>query len=543
MAQLGADDVQVDRLAASFDRTASGLTTSEQAITALVRSVEWVGPDADDFRGKWNGTMRAQMATVSDRLEGVAGELRKQAEAQRQASEGTDVALTPSTPSTSTSQWEEMAELRRMHAEAMRRRAIADAWADDTGRLQIRDMAERSEQAQLEWWRSLTDDQRAALMRNDPGALFGLDGLPAEVRADARTAYIDSVRGDIELSSHEDKLAGELTIAWVHLGIEGTAAIVQLADGTYRVDLALDGEVGAKLGEGGSAEVGIGAGVSQKYEFDSQAEAEAFVDGLYEKLTPDVDWSVFAGPGGVMADTVDDVVGYLGDHSDHRTSFEGELKLQGELELELGAFDVNVSGEAGAKYDFDTHETTAFVKAAFEGDFEVPSVGDGTTASYQLSADLEAALKFDEHGRISELELKGSLGSEANVGIEQFLNGTTPKSTNPETISLEVGGGAKVEFEAALDLQDPIVQQRAAELLNGMASPGGISLGDLQALMREAEVQVQIDAESVSSDKWDIGIASLEISHTDTANIVTWVKPPGGDFTHLSPAELAGGRQ
>ncbi len=541
MAQLGADDVEVDRLAATFDRTAGRLTASEQAITALVRSVVWIGPDAADFRGKWNGAMRAQMLTVSDRLRGAAGDLRKQAQEQRQASDGTGPVLVPSNSSANAA--EEMLELKRLHAEAMQRMAIADAWADETGRLQIRDTADRSEQAQLEWWRGLTDDQRAALLRNDPGALFGLEGLPAEVRAEARTAYIDSVRGDIELSSHEDKLAGELTIAWVHLGVEGTAAIVQLADGTYRVDLGLTGEVGAKLGKGGSAEIGVGAGVAQSYEFDSQAEAEAFVHGLYDKLTPDVDWSIFKGPSGLMADTVDDVIGYLGDHADQRTSFEGELKLQGEVELELGAFDVKLNGEAGAKYDFDTHETTAFLKAAFEGDFEVPSAGDGTTASYQLSADLEAALKWDEHGQVSELQLKGSLGGEASVGLEQFLNGTTPKSKHPESISLDVSGGAKVEFEASLDLQDPIVQQRAAELLNGMGSTGGISLTDLQALLRESEMQVQIDARSIDKDKWDIGIASLEISHTDTANVVTWVKPPGGDFTYVSPGELTGGSQ
>src|SRR5262249_25470358 len=173
-------------------------------------------------------------------------------------------------------------------------------------------------------------------------------------------------------------------------------------------------------------------------------------------------------------------------------------------------------------YDFDSHETTVFLKTAAEGEMKIPNPPEGTTGSYKLSADLEASVKFDEHGAIKELELKGSVGGEANVGIEQFLNGTTPASKNPESLALTPGGGAKVSFDAKLDLQDPIVQQRAAALLNGMGSTGGVSMTDLQNLMKESQLQVQVDATSVNSDKWDIGIASLEISHTDTANVVTW---------------------
>jgi hypothetical protein len=538
MAQLGADVVQVDKLAATFDRTATGLTRTEETISALVRSVAWNGPDADVFRGKWNGGMRLQMTTVSDRLKVVASDLRKQATAQRTASEGGDVYVSPEPPMTEA---EEIRQLKLAYQQAMLRRARADAWAEETGRMQIREEAARSDRAQLEWWNHLTGDQQAALLRNDPGALFGLDGLPAQLRADARTAYIDSVRDDIEISSQEDKIAGELDIAWVHLGAEGTAKIVQLADGTYRVDLALKGEIGAKVGEGAKGEVGVGAGVSQSYVFDSQHDAEAFVDGLYDKLTPDVGWNVFEGPGAVMADTVEGVVHYLDDHSDQRTSFEGELELQGKLDLELGAWDVNITGEAGGKYDFDTHETTVFVKGAVEGELELPSTGDGTTASYKLNADLEVSLEFDEHHNVSELELKGTVGGSANVGLEAFLDGTTPKSAEPHSIALTAEGGAQVTFDAKLDLQDPIVQQRAAALLNAMGTTGGVSLPELQDLLRESSLQVQVDAQSVDSDKWDIGIASLEVSHTDTQNLVTWVKPPGGDFTWVTPGELTGG--
>jgi len=538
MAQLGADDVEVDRLAATFDRTATRLTSIEESISSSVRTVAWLGPDAESFRGKWNSGMRSQLATVSERLTLIAKDLRAQAEAQRTASEGSGVAITA--PTFETAEERALRELWEARAEQARRLAEAEKWAKEVGRQQIRDLADQSEQQQLEWWRSLTDDQRAAILRTDPGALFGLEGLPADVRADARTAYLDSVRKDIQISSTEDKLEGELNIAWVHLGVEGSAGIVQLADGTYRVDLKLDGEIGANLGKG-NASVSLGGGVSQSYTFDSQAEAEAFVNGLYEKLTPDADWSMFGGPGAVMADTVTDVVDYLGDHGDHRTKFEGEIRLDGELELKAGAFDINLEGKAGARYDFDKSETTVFVGGKFSGEVGLPSVaptdGAGETGSVKLSADVEAAVKFDDEGNISELALKGSLGGQGGVGIEQFFGGTNASSKTPEQFNVSVSGGGEVTFDAKLDMTDPIVQQQAAQLLNGIGS-GDLSLQQLQSLLGESQLQVQVNGVATAKDEWDIGIASLEVSNTQKDNVVTWIKPPGGDFTHVSRDEL-----
>ena len=46
-------------------------------------------------------------------------------------------------------------------------------------------------------------------------------------------------------------------------------------------------------------------------------------------------------------------------------------------------------------------------------------------------------------------------------------------------------------------------------------SSGGISLQQLQDLLGESELQVQVNGTSTASDKWDIGIASLEISETE----------------------------
>lgn len=545
MAQLGADDVQVDRLAATFDRTAARLTTSEQTISTSVQSVTWLGPDADAFRTTWKTGMKAQLSTVSERLTALAKDLRSQAEAQRRTSAGTDI---PTTPSPFERFLDNARDWVADRIEAMERIAALDEWADDEGRQQIRDMADERLKDQLSWWKGLSDEQQQALLRNDPGALFGLDGLPASVRAEARAAYLESVAGDIELSSSEDKIEGELTIAWLHLGVEGTAAIVQVADGTYRVDLALDGEIGANIGSGqANGNVSLGAGIAQSYEFDSLEDAEAFVDGLYGKLTPDPDWSWLGGPGAVVTETVDEVVGYLGDHSDQRTSFQGEVNVNGEVDLELGAFNVNMSGEAGARYDFDTDETTLFVGTAFSGEYALASVapvdGAGQTATFGLSADVEAAVTFDDNSQISEITLSGTLGAEASVGLEQFLAGTNADSATPQSMSMSLNGAGEVSFNASLDLQDPIVQQQVAELLNGLGN-GDVSFEQLQGVLAESELQVQVNAVSTNEVfDLDVGVAALNIAGTNTANVVTWVKPPGGDFTHVSAGELTGGRR
>ena len=118
------------------------LTGAESTITSLVRSLRWIGPDADVFKGKWDSGMRTQLTTVADRLATVAKDLRSQAEAQRTASEGDLPAIPPGAGSGIVDERrQELADC----AGAGRggaRLAAADAWAEDAGRTQIRDMAD-----------------------------------------------------------------------------------------------------------------------------------------------------------------------------------------------------------------------------------------------------------------------------------------------------------------------------------------------------------------------------------------------------------------
>ena len=403
--------------------------------------------------------------------------------------------------------------MRRMRAEQMMRLARADSWAEDhrapadpRARRRLRGRA-----AGVVGRSHRRPAGRAAAQR--PGRAVRARRPAADVRAEARADYIDSVRSDLEISSTEDKLTGELNIAWVHLGVEGSAGIVEQADGTYRVDLALDGEIGANLGsKGAKGHAGIGAGVAQSYEFDSQAEAEAFVAGLYEKLMPDVDLSVFAGPGGLMADTVDDVVGYLGEHSDQRRAsrpscawrarstsarrVRGQRQWRGRCAVRLRH-----------------HETTLFVGGAASGASN-PDAGRRHDGSAELSADLEVELVYDDDGNVSELDLGGTFGGEGSVGIEAFLNGTNADSAtagDAEPVRRRRGGRPLRRQARPAGPDRPAAGRRRPQQhgqrwcldVRPAGPPAGVRGAGPGRRRRTAR-----------RTSWDIGIASLEIEQS-----------------------------
>ncbi|MGW3467174.1 alpha/beta hydrolase [Saccharopolyspora sp. NPDC000995] len=55
-----------------------------------------------------------------------------------------------------------------------------------------------SPKAAAQWWKSLSDEQRAALRENPPEWLGNRDGIPAEVRDETNRGRIDDMRGDLQ---------------------------------------------------------------------------------------------------------------------------------------------------------------------------------------------------------------------------------------------------------------------------------------------------------------------------------------------------------
>jgi uncharacterized protein YukE len=94
MVRLGADVEQLDALARVFDGESNRLDALAASLTATVRSVQWIGPDADRFRAEWVGTHRPRVQSIADVLRTQGRALIDQARQQRQASDGAGVGET-----------------------------------------------------------------------------------------------------------------------------------------------------------------------------------------------------------------------------------------------------------------------------------------------------------------------------------------------------------------------------------------------------------------------------------------------------------------
>ena len=332
-----------------------------------------------------------------------------------------------------------------------------------------------------------------------------------------------------------DQLTGELNIAWVHLGVEGNAGIVEQADGTFRVDLALDGEIGANLGsKGAKGHARIGPASPRATSSTPWPTPRRSSTGCTRKLMPDVDLSVFAGPGGLMADTVEDVVEYLGDHSEQRSSFEAELRLEGEVDLTVGAFEVNVSERCQRRQYTSTAQDDALRRRRARG----ASIRRRGRGHHRQRRGRRPTSRWnstdDDWATSASWPSAARSAARRRWASRRSLNGTNADFAQPETRVPPPPVGPTSASTPSFDLQDQIVQQRARPPQRHGQTVGW-SMADLQALLRERGAPGRRHSSSrtagtSASPAWRSSRAG--------ANAFTWVKPPGGDFTHVGYGEL-----
>ena len=86
MAQLGADVEQLDRLGAKLKERAAAMDDTVRQLSTQLNGTWWKGADADAFRARWDGELRAQITKVKTLLETTAQTVAKQAADQRQVS-------------------------------------------------------------------------------------------------------------------------------------------------------------------------------------------------------------------------------------------------------------------------------------------------------------------------------------------------------------------------------------------------------------------------------------------------------------------------
>lgn len=87
MAFTGMNIEQVRQLSSQLEQAAGEIEGITSKLTGSLENTDWQGPDADAFRGEWQGTHCTTLRQLQDRLREVANQAKQNAQQQEQASQ------------------------------------------------------------------------------------------------------------------------------------------------------------------------------------------------------------------------------------------------------------------------------------------------------------------------------------------------------------------------------------------------------------------------------------------------------------------------
>ena len=168
----GMDVGEVRRLGGSLQTSAGSIDDLIKRIGSAVSGSTWVGPDSTMFKTQWWPEHRAHLKAMSETLYGLGQSALRNATEQEQASG----------PSGSSDTSSERYGIRSDRMTALRLEA---------GGLE-------SPQAARDWWNSLTETERSALIASDSNLIGNLDGIPPKSRYEANRnniqAHVDGLQ-------------------------------------------------------------------------------------------------------------------------------------------------------------------------------------------------------------------------------------------------------------------------------------------------------------------------------------------------------------
>jgi len=497
-----------------------------QALRLIERS-PWEGPSAEEYERQWRDS-KARLDAAAKILDAASASLRRNSAAQLRtsAAEGGDITggsagrpgstggEEPLFPTTGVPLIDNMVDRIEENLPPEVR------WAFREGREQLKAILESSPEAQLAWWNSLTPAQQHAMLAANPALLLMMAGLPADARSKANRAVIETLKDDIATLTAEIHVEGEASIKIIKLGVEGELLVERFADGHYEVTVMAGGDVGVGLSsDNADGSVTLHGEVAATYEFDSQAEADAFINGLFTAPKPDDRGDIFQMllPGQQAAYTADEVLEYLRNHSaDHKTTtIAGELS--GDVSVTMpNAGKIELDGGIGLEYDTATGSKTAYIEVSGDAQGQMgPWAG-------AVAGDARVALTFGPDNAVSELTLSGSFSAQAGVGVI---------SSGADAF---IGAGAEGTFEVKVDLSSAANQQLAAEFVRATTSGDASGAANALAELREvSQVIVQTNGIQTSQMNLDAKLISGGVSTVASANVGTWVKPAHGDFAKM----------
>lgn len=508
----GANADSLEHAGVELNAAADELDSSAKQLASTLGSLSWLGQVAVRFMDMWNTRHAAEMQLTSSFLRENAQKLYDQAKQQREASNSMGAGG-------SGGGWFEKVQ-KTMDAavqaaiaaakEAQRLRAVADGLADE-----VQAARGMSDAEQAAWWNSLTDDQRLALLTMRPGELTALHGLPEDVRQQAQDNYTSSIADQIvtESASIHAEIEADIKIVKVGAGFDIEQRTYQ--DGSVQLDMAAFVKAGVGFDVGfADGEALAKAGIGGVWEFDSQEDADRFIEGLKREIVPG--WKeVLRAGGNVGAASTASLLNYLKDNGDHLGSVSSSVGVEGSVGLSGN----EVGASAGVGVSVDTRGENA---------------GEVT-----ISANASVSGRLAPHG--------GTLGvsGDLEISASATFDGTTPKNitfsmayenaalTGVFTPVGEVSVGATQSGTAQIsfDLTRPEVQSAA------IAATAALKRGDVVAatqalagVMDQAQITVQTAVGVETNAKFDAKVVSGGVTANVSTTTSTLVKPPGGSF-------------
>jgi hypothetical protein len=365
-------------------------------------------------------------------------------------------------------------------------------------------------------------------------------------------------------NSSQRGIAGSIRIGWVELGggVEGVKEV--RADGTTKVTIKANAKAGLNFG----AEVGISAGenstkvgtgmsgnvngsIARAWVFKSEGEADDFIDDVKKKVT------AIADPRPNLPFTDDDADIELPDYDEQ--TIQGGVEVRVKRGTGTSYLEGNFGASIGATYNTDSSSDSYGDKTYFfelaAGLKEEGGLGDMSSADklsiFSLARSGQGKLKFaityDKNGQpkyfrvIGQVDVTGMGTFKQNVkdfqgqGAKALIDELTKRS-----VSATEEVGARVLFDAKLDLSDPENRAAVMTFMNGRDDTGrsvsrldsAIDVGS--RLLTDSTFNVK--AYTLSKDKKALGFnagvfgVSGEYTTEDADLVAAYYRPAGDTF-------------
>lgn len=359
----------------------------------------------------------------------------------------------------------------------------------------------------------ICEESKAIAVNYNPNfVLLDVIEAPGDYYTAASRQWREAIIANIPKSSRSIDFSASVTIKWIELSAELNYDKEVLHSGKTLLRFQVSGKVAAAIKK--VASVGVEGGFYLEHEFDTEAEANAFLDQLKAAAIKDLGKAAIPLLGTtVFSLTGSDTVKHLLD----RGSLENVVAYGGvvaEVDMDLpdwSSLEFEFAASLGFfyGYDFLAKEHILRLESGIGLELEVGSFQGSLEVEFE--AELHMSNQRDSYVEASfSIDLQG--GTESDK-LETLLPG----------LDL-VSGGVGVTFDVFLALDDP----EDREAWNNLINPTDFSL-DLMPFLQRAGVVARVEV--IGETEFELDALALEMeggTETRTTTLI-YVKDPGED--------------